>query len=182
MIREPIWRQVGGAGFGTAYPLCRTRRRQYRRVLLSYEAKEDPVGTTDLAIFVLRFFALFVALLSAFLSAFFAIFRNLLCSTMKRSISRFGYPSHFKSSGSLATLAAIGRDAGLVPLARPSQKVIAQNSSFAKHIFRSSVVICWAFHAQTPLIQSALFGKIEDEQGERVNLRHISKGFTRGVG
>ena len=76
---------------------------------LSYEANEDPVGTTDLAIFVLRFFALFVALLAAFLSAFFAIFRNLLCLTMMRSISRLGYPSHFKSSGSLAKLVAIGR-------------------------------------------------------------------------
>jgi len=92
--------------------------------LLSYDANEDPVGTTDLEIFVLRFFALFVALLSAFLSALFAIFRNLLCLTMMRSI-------------------------------------------FAKHIFRSSVVICWAFHAQAPLIYSLLFGKIYDEQGEK---------------
>jgi hypothetical protein len=75
-----------GAGFSTAYPLCRTQKRQDITLgLLSYEANEDPVGTTDLEIFVLRFFAFFVALLAAFLSAFFAIFRNLLCLTMMRS-------------------------------------------------------------------------------------------------
>ena len=110
MIHESVWRQICGAGFSTAYPLCRTRKRQDIALgLLSYEANEDPVGTTDLEIFVLRFFALFVALSAAFLSAFFAIFRNLLCLTMMRSISRLGYPSHFKSSGSLAKLVAIGR-------------------------------------------------------------------------
>jgi hypothetical protein len=47
-----------------------------------YEENEDPIGTTDLATFVLGFFAAFF---SAFLSAFFAIFRNLLCLTTIRA-------------------------------------------------------------------------------------------------
>jgi hypothetical protein len=46
-----------------------------------YEENEDPIGTMDLATFVLCFLPFFAAFFSAFLSAFFAIFRNLLCLT-----------------------------------------------------------------------------------------------------
>jgi hypothetical protein len=94
---------AGTAAGASAFLLRRTRNlRKSPWASLSYEVNDDPVGTTDLEIFVLRFFALFVALLAAFLSAFFAIFRNLLCLTMVRSVSRFGYPSHFKELGQLS--------------------------------------------------------------------------------
>jgi hypothetical protein len=52
---------------------------------LDYEENDDPIGTTDLATFVLCFLPFFAAFFAAFLSAFFAIFRNLLCLTTIRA-------------------------------------------------------------------------------------------------